>query len=447
MQSRFHLIAVWTLCCWVGLVSVRMAFAGQRPNIILIMADDLGYECLSSNGSTSYKTPYLDALAAKGMRFTHCYSQPLCTPSRVQIMTGRYNHANYTHFGYLNPEEFTFGNLARQAGYATCIAGKWQLNGLTYQLDRYQDSTRPNDAGFDEYCLWQLTQPRAKGERHAKPLIEQNGKLLDATEDDYGPDVFTNYILDFIERHQDKPFLVYYPMVLTHDPFVPTPDSPEWNGNRNKRNNRFFADMVAYMDQLVNKIHQKLEDLQLSENTILLFTGDNGTNRSIRSKTHTGYVQGGKATTPNAGTHVPLVAYWKGRTPAGKVCHDLIDFSDVFPTIGEAINATHPRPGILEGRSFLPQLKGEKGTPRNWAYCYYDPLWGNLDQYKNQFVRNQRFKLYQDGRFFDVPSDELEEHPLDLDQAADSAHQAHKRLERALNQMPSWNPKPPNKKP
>ncbi|HAQ97956.1 MAG TPA: arylsulfatase A, partial [Verrucomicrobiales bacterium] len=112
----------------IGCISSTVSEAAERPpNIILIMADDLGYECLSSNGSTSYQTPELDALAAKGMRFTQCYSQPVCTPSRVQIMTGRYNHANYEYFGYLNPKEFTFGNLAKKAGYATCIAGKWQL--------------------------------------------------------------------------------------------------------------------------------------------------------------------------------------------------------------------------------------------------------------------------------------------------------------------------------
>lgn len=431
-----------------GCVSSPVSEAAERPpNIILIMADDLGYECLSSNGSTSYQTPELDALAAKGMRFTQCYSQPVCTPSRVQIMTGRYNHSNYEFFGYLNPSEFTFGNLAKKAGYATCIAGKWQLNGLTYQLDGYQDSNRPHAAGFDEYCLWQLTQPRAKGERYAHPLIEQNGQLLDTKKYDYGPDVFTNHILDFIERNQKKPFLVYYPMVLTHDPFVPTPDSPEWQDTPNKKDKRFFAHMVKYMDKLVGRIHHKLEVLNLSEETIFIFTADNGTHRSIRSTTQTGVVLGGKGTTPNAGTHVPMIAYWKGKTPVGKVSSDLIDFSDMLPTFGEAMKVEHPNPGLVEGRSFLPQLKGERGRPRDWVYCYYDPLWGNLGQYKNQFVRDQRYKLYQDGRLIDVSRDELEKSPLDLEQVEGQSQQAHQRLGRVLNQMPRFAPKPPNKKP
>jgi arylsulfatase A len=419
----------------------------DRPNIILIMADDLGYECLGSNGSTSYRTPQLDALARKGVRFTHCYSQPLCTPSRVQIMTGRYNHANYQYFGYLAPQEFTFGNLAKQAGYATCIAGKWQLNGLTYKLDRHQDATRPRDAGFDAYCLWQLTQPRSKGERYAKPLIEQNGRLLDTTLDDYGPDVFTDFILDFMERNRKEPFFVYYPMVLTHDPFVPTPHSAEWSGQRNKKNNRFFGDMVHYMDHLVGRIHHKLEELQLSEKTILLFTGDNGTHRSIRSKTQTGSILGGKGTTPNAGTHVPLLAYWKGVTPEGGVCRDLVDFSDMFPTFSEAMGSVHPRPEIVEGRSFLAQLKGERGNPRSWVYCYYDPLWGRLAEYKNQFVRDRRFKLYQDGRLFDIPEDALEKRPIDPGKESPEAKTARHRLNTFLGEMPEWTPKPPNKVP
>ncbi|MEK6235695.1 MAG: sulfatase-like hydrolase/transferase [Planctomycetales bacterium] len=118
------------------------------PNVIFIMADDMGYECVGANGSTFYKTPHLDRLAAGGMRVTHAYSQPLCTPSRVQIMTGRYNSRNYVRFGYLHPNEITFGNVMKKAGYKTCIAGKWQLLGGV-------EGT--NNFGFDEYWMWQLT--------------------------------------------------------------------------------------------------------------------------------------------------------------------------------------------------------------------------------------------------------------------------------------------------
>lgn len=122
-----------------------------KPNIVLIMADDMGYECLGCNGNIEYETPNLDRLADESIRFELCYSQPLCTPSRVKIMTGKFNFRNYEDFGYLNPAETTFGNLLKGAGYATCIAGKWQLNGLNRNNPGNQDVTRPVNFGFDEY--------------------------------------------------------------------------------------------------------------------------------------------------------------------------------------------------------------------------------------------------------------------------------------------------------
>jgi arylsulfatase A len=147
----------------------------KRPNIILIMADDLGYECLSCNGGQSYKTPRLDQMAKTGMRFEHCYSQPLCTPSRVQIMTGRYNHRNYKSFGYLGPKEITFANLLKDARYTTCVAGKWQLNGVG-QWPNWHDRDRATHFGFDEYCLWNYT--KLNNDKQSSPKYCVNFILL-----------------------------------------------------------------------------------------------------------------------------------------------------------------------------------------------------------------------------------------------------------------------------
>ena len=119
----------------------------------------------------------------------------------------------------------------------------------------------------------------------------------------------------------------------------------------------------------------------------------------------------------------------------------------MLPTFAEAMGITHPNPAVVEGRSFLPQLRGKKGNPRPWTYCWYDPLWGNLDQYKNQFVRDHRFKLYQDGRFFDVQEDELEKNVLPPTELSGDTYQAQQSLIKALESMPRWAPKPPNKKP
>jgi arylsulfatase A-like enzyme len=207
------------------LQSTCCLLAEKKPNIILIMADDVSWECFSCYGAEDYKTPHLDALAKNGIRFQHCYSTPICTTSRVKLMTGKYNFRNYTHFGYLNPEEKTFAQLLKSAGYKTAIAGKWQLNGLSHNAPGNQDATRPLKAGFDEYCLWQLTQPKSKGERFWSPVLEQNGKILTKkdTHNQFGPDIMSDFLCDFMKRHKDEPYFVYYPAVLVHDPFVPTP--------------------------------------------------------------------------------------------------------------------------------------------------------------------------------------------------------------------------------
>lgn len=406
----------------------------KRPNIILIMADDMGYECLSCYGSTSYSTPNLDQLAAKGIRFDHCYSTPLCTPSRVQIMTGKYNGRNYKTFGYLDPKDTTFGHLMQKAGYSTMIAGKWQLNGIStlVRLPGWENNNRPKEAGFDEYSLWQLTRKKQEGERYWDPLIEENGKVLkEELKGKYGPDHFTDYICDFIERKKDEPFLVYYPMVLVHDPFLHTPDSKD----KSVQGQKAFADMVAYCDKLVGKIVKKLDELDLLEETIILFTGDNGTNRKITSYMGDTEIKGGKGTTPDAGTHVPLVAYWKDHTPKGFVSKDLIDFTDFLPTLVDAAGAQVPEDLGVEGISFFPTLKGEEGKKREWVYLHYAPKWGNFPE--RRFARTQRFKLYHDGKFYDIPADVLEKHEVDMKNGEiELKAETRRKLQEVLDSMP-----------
>ena len=196
-------------------VNRRTSADESRPNIVLIMADDLGYECIGANGGESYATPVLDRMAAEGVRFEHCYAQPLCTPTRVKLMTGLSNVRNYVEFGTLEKSQTTFAHLLRDAGYATAIVGKWQLG---------RDASLPAHFGFDEHCLWQLLR---RPSRYAHPGLEVNGKMVDYRSGEYGPDIVCDYACEFIERHKDGPFLLYYPMMLTHSPFVPTPDSPD----------------------------------------------------------------------------------------------------------------------------------------------------------------------------------------------------------------------------
>lgn len=392
------------------IVSISCKKADQLPNIVLVMADDMGYECLGCNGSTEYKTPNLDRLAVEGIRFEHCYSQPLCTPSRVKIMTGQFNFRNYEDFGYLNPNQKTFANLLKDAGYATCIAGKWQLNGLNRNNPGNQDVNRPYHFGFDEYCLWQLHHQKNEGERYADPLITQNGKDLPRKPDLYGPQIFADYVTDFIDRKADQPFLVYYPMALVHDPFVPTPDSPEWpdSSRRYEKDTAYFADMMAYADKIIGQLENKLKEKGIWENTLFIFTGDNGTNTSVISSTSYAKVKGGKGSSKNTGNHVPFIISWPKKMSGKKVSQSLISFADVLPTLCEVANIPASK-YVTDGKSLMPVITGNNDI-QDEVFIHYSPRWGNFKS--NRWVMNKEYKLYRDGSFFNTTTDTLEKQPL-----------------------------------
>ncbi|MEO6740570.1 MAG: sulfatase-like hydrolase/transferase [Chthoniobacteraceae bacterium] len=398
----------------------------RKPNVVLILIDDFGYECVTANGGESYKTPVMDRLAATGVRFEQCHVQPLCTPTRVQLMTGMSNRRNYTHFGHMDPSQVTFGNVLKKAGYATCVTGKWQLsNGFE----------GPAHFGFDEYALWQLT--RRPG-RYKNPGLEINGKLHDYTKNEYGPDIVSDYALDFITRKKDAPFFLYYPMMLTHSPYDATPDSTDYLESKSGKGKGkgvagHFPDMVAYTDKLIGKLVAKLDELKLRENTVLLILGDNGTGRGTPSRFKGRDVVGGKGTTTEWGTHVPLIGNWPGHFASGKVSPDLIDATDFLPTICEALSVKVPADLKIDGHSFLPQLRGEKGSPREWLYSWYNPSGGPKAQ--AEFAHDASFKLYTDGRFFAVQKDDLEKSPL-ADGALDADAKAAKaKLQAALKQF------------
>lgn len=401
----------------------------KQPNIVMIMADDFGFECVAANGGTSYETPVLDKLATEGVRFEHCYSQPICTPSRVKLMTGIYNVRNYAEFGLLEKSQTTFGNLLRDAGYATCIVGKWQLGA---------NKTLPDHFGFDEHCLWQLLR---RPSRYPNPGMEVNGKPIDYTPG-YGPDVATEYALDFIDRHREKPFLLYYPMILTHCPFEPTPDSKDWDptnkGSKTyKGDPKYFGDMVSYMDKQVGRILDQLDQNGLRENTLVLFTGDNGTDQPVVSMMRGREVAGAKGKTTDGGTRVPFIAHWKGKTAPGKVCNDIVDFSDFLPTMCEAAQTEVPASLQIDGRSFLPQLTGQIGNPRDWIYIWYARNGGPTGK---DFTRNQRYKLYRNGNFFDIENDVLEKKPLALDELSAEVTAVRGKLQVGLDQYTNARP-------
>lgn len=393
MRSLFLLGLALTACA--------LTVHARQPNIILILADDLGYETLRCDGGESYHTPNLDKLAATGVRFDRCNVQPLCTPTRLQLMTGQYNVRNYIAWATIDPKSTTFATLLRNAGYATAIAGKWQLG---------HDKDLPRKLGFDEYCLWQHTR---RPPRYANPGLEYNGEERDFKNGEYGPDLINEFALEFIAkcaRDKSKPFLLYYPMMLTHAPYQPTPDSPDWDpkamGEEVNHAPKHFADMVAYTDKLVGRVVNKVDELGIRDDTLIIFLGDNGTGLGTKSRFKGAEFVGGKSLTNARGMHVPLIANWPGHTPAGATNDDLIDSTDFLPTLCDAAGVKTPQNVAIDGRSFFPQILGQPGQPREWIYTWYAR---NGAPPIREFVTTKKYKLYRNGDFVDLRTDPYED--------------------------------------
>lgn len=385
-----------TLISLAAVTADVAAAADDRPNIVVILADDLGAECVQSYGGLSYRTPHIDALAAGGLRFTHCFSNPYCSPSRAQLLTGRYPlHNGMTrviydpqrHREFLDPaRETTLAKMLQKAGYATAIAGKWQVSFL-----HERDTVRAH--GFDEYQLWQIFVEGNKTSRYAHPTMRHNGRVLQQElRGKYGPDANVEFLIDFMKRHRDRPFLAYYAALLPHWPWEPTPDSDApLKPAGGLGDARYMPQMVAYLDKQVGQLVAALEELGIRERTLVIFTADNGTDRRITSRWTDGQatrsVRGGKGTMTDAGTRVPLIANWPGVIERGRVSGDLIDLSDFLPTFAEITRAPLPDQPV-DGRSFAAQLRGQAGQPRQWVH---------VQDKSQRYVRNRGYILTNKG--------------------------------------------------
>tara|TARA_R110002096_G_scaffold206192_6_gene392335 strand:+ start:779 stop:2161 length:1383 start_codon:yes stop_codon:yes gene_type:complete len=435
-------LAKQTLLFLAFLTGGILADEGPK-NIILILADDIGIDGIGCYGGSDYKTPVLDGLAKTGVRFSHAYSQPLCTPTRVQIMTGKYNHRNWQYFGILRQGEKTFGHLMSDFGFKTCIAGKWQLTSydppdFPGAEKRRGTGTHPKDAGFDEYSLFHAEETEDKGSRYADPTYLQNG-VLRTDEGKYGEDMTIDYIADFMKRNREERMFVYYPMALPHWPMVPTPDSEEWKdpSRRFEEDTRYFKDMVEYMDKIVGNLMAKLDELGLREDTMILFYGDNGTDRRITSTLNGKPVQGGKALPIQAGIRVPLIVNWPKSPVSGLVTDDLVDASDFLPTLVDLAGKSLPDDwGLVDGISFAPRLLGKPATPREVAFFWYDPRpgWDKMAYGRHIFALDHSYKLsLLDDKFYDIAGLGLREEPLEFDNLSPEAQQAREKLLATIN--------------
>lgn len=376
----------------------------ERLNVLVILADDAGLEAFGCTGAEDVATPNIDRLASEGLLFTNAFSQPLCTPSRVKLLTGQSNLRNYVHFSILKPGERTFAHMARDAGYATGIAGKWQLYGAQHNGNWAFQGQRPEEAGFDRWCLWQV---EALGDRYWGPYLEVDGEPQYFDEALYGPDLCVEWLLEFMTAERDGPFLAYYPSCLPHSPYRRTPHSPE---DADGKQTHFIA-MVEYLDHLVGRLRAGLEEAGLAENTWIVFTSDNGTDDALSLSFGGEAFQGGKSHSTDAGTRVPLIIWGAPLAEPGRTNADLVDFSDLYPTLRDW--CTSEETEELDGRSFAPQVAGRVGSPREVLTMYSNPRPPGTERNPRvRFARNERYKLYDDGRFFDLLQDPREQHPL-----------------------------------
>ena len=423
-----HILSLLTPLLLAPLPALNAADALKptKPNIIFILADDYGIPGVGCYGG-AFKTPNLDSLAAGGVRFERCYSAPLCAPSRALCMFGRYAFRtgvldNGCGAAAKPDKEVCIAKILKQAGYATAFAGKWS------QLSYLETAEEGRAWGWDEFLRWD----KSKGERYWKPALNKNGQPVPVTDTSYAPDMFHEFVVDFIKRHRDGPFFVYYPTTLIHGPILATPDSKEGGrekvkGSRKGKDNGenpLYTDNISYLDKTVGKLVAALDEMNLREKTLIVFTGDNG---SVPVGTINGRpVDGHKSQVNEGGSRVPLIANWKGTAPVGRVLKDLVGFSDFYATFTELAGAKLPDGVTMDSQSFAPQLRGEKGTPREWTYVQLGAKW---------YARNDGWKLTESGQLFDMSDAPFVQKPVSASAQNTEAKAAREQLQGVLDQL------------
>jgi arylsulfatase A len=386
----------------------------KKPNIIFILADDLGIGNISCYGSDQFKTPNIDKLASTGMRFTHGYTAPLCGPSRALILTGRQpfrtGTTNQDRVGKLEPsKEICLPSVLKTAGYTSLMVGKWS-----------QFPLQPSDFGFDQYMRFQAS-GKYWNTQQANKSYTKNGEIVPLLDGEYLPDLMHNQVVDFISKNKNKPFFAYYSMSHIHGEILPTPDSKPDSKD-------LYTDNINYMDKLVGKLVKALDSLKMRQNTIIVFVGDNGTaaEGASRATVQGKKLSGKKGDMLECGSLVPWIVNWKGGGQSGKVINDLVDATDWMPTFAALTGAKLPDNVILDGKSFAPQLKGEKGTPREWIFMELGNQW---------YVREEKWKLNRANELFDMRNAPFEEILIPADSKDEIAMSARQRLSAVLKSI------------
>ncbi len=427
---NFRLILVLTACFILNgnVLFGQSSNKDKRPNIILILSDDVGFEefgIYDVKKGVATNTPNIDKLGAEGVTFKTAYAQSICGPSRAMIYSGNYASNNGAYDNKINfrpnqkkgkkdLDEFpNFIKVLHDAGYKTAVAGKWH-NPIGGTLGVHNDLL-----GVDQYIVYnsqpdaieKITGKKLRPDknweiaaiskepilsRYWKPAYIQDGKLLETTMDDYGPDILTNYICDFIKDNakSEQPFLAFYPMVLAHSSHCVTPigvDQGKEPSNEHFRSGAepgetIFKNQINYLDQLVGKIIKTVENQGIADNTIIIFASDNGTTASAKSRG------------VEYGVHVPFMVAGAGIKQRG-MTDELMDFTDVLPTLGAFAQTNIPSKYNVDGTNIKDFLTGDSNSTKEVIYA--QPGLASL-------VRSKDYLLeavcplygYPEGRFY-----------------------------------------------
>lgn len=372
-----------------------------KPNIVLIVTDDQGWWDVGINGNKVIRTPNLDKLARSGINFKRFYAQPVCAPTRAGLMTGRYylrTGVYNTRFGgdTMRGEEITLAEILRNSGYRTGLFGKWHLGHYAGQ--------RPNDQGFEEF--FGFNHGHIEQYDYSDQLLH-NGKPVKTR--GYVTDQFTDAAINFIKANRKQPFFCYLAYNAPHSPFiVGDAHAQQQQGDAlisyylkkgvPLRDARIYA-MIERIDSNVGRLLQTLDDLNISDDTIVIFMGDNGgVSRFFRAG-----LRGAKASVFEGGVRVPCFVRWSGHFPANTETDALASHLDVLPTVCDIVRTPLPKDRKIDGHSLLPILKTGKGkSPHEYLFHTWNRYFPNKT--KGTAVQNERWKLVG-KQLFDLKSD------------------------------------------
>ncbi len=426
MQKRF--VVFW----WLGLLVTTIACekatkqivetVEQKPNIIFVMVDDLGYGDLGAYGQKVHKTPNLDKMAIEGRKFLQCYAgSPVCAPSRSTLMTGL--HTGHTTVrGNFSPlpipnsptkgrvplfeSDVTVAEVLKKAGYVTGMTGKWGLGEPTTE-------GHPNRQGFDEW-LGFLNQRRAHNhfaeyiwQNQDTLFLEGNDPSFDENNITFSHDLFTDFALDFIEKQKDTSFFLYVPYCLPHDHYhIPEEDLASFDSLAWTENEKVYAAMVARIDKDMGRIFTLLENLNLDKNTMVFFCSDNGAARRWEGRfDSSGKLKGRKRDMYEGGIRTPMIVWMPEKVPAGTESNYPWYFPDVLPTLADLADVQEI-PTDLDGISVLPEILGET-MPESDRFLY----WEFHEKAFHQAVRWKNWKGIRQGTDGDLALYDLAKDP------------------------------------